>query len=230
MKVIQLIILLMTGCVGPMVKNPAPNSSEVGVTRFSSSVKRPQVEQRDYVRMTRERLERESDLGASAGSMWAMEGQGAYLFAQNKARKEGDLVNIKLEGSQLKQVETKISVIKKLLEQLDQENKKIRESEKQRLSNKANNSERTPSAALEVKPEDEKIEVETIPARISERLPDGSYRIAGHQAIMLGQRQFKVLVTGLLRPEDFSDDGTSSTKLIEGDVDVLSMRKKKGEE
>lgn len=214
-----------------MVKNM--NSlppSEVAITRFSNSTKRPQVEQRDYVRMTRERLEKESELGASAGSMWAMEGQGAYLFAQNKARKEGDLVNIKLEGSQLKQVETKISVIKKLLEQLDQENKKIRDREKQMLTNKANSSERAPSANLDTKPEEEKIEVETIPARISERLADGSYRVAGHQAIMLGQRQFKILVTGLLRPEDFSDEGTSSTKLIEGDVDVLSIRKKKGEE
>lgn len=208
---------------------PAANN-ESGLTRFSSSVKQPQIEQRDYIRMTREKLERESELGASAGSMWAMEGQGAYLFAQNKARQQGDLVNIKLEGSQLKQVETKISVIKKLLEQLDQENKKIRDRERQLLSSKGSSSERAPSATPEAKPEEEKIEVDTIPARISERLPDGSYRIAGHQAIMLGQRQFKVLVTGLLRPEDFSDEGTSSSKLIEGDVDVLSMRKKKGEE
>jgi flagellar L-ring protein precursor FlgH len=73
---------------------------------------------RQYKHMNRQRMEEESDLGQGAGSTWVMEGQGAYLFAQNKMRTEGDLLNVKLDGPAMKQVETKVSVIKVFIKKL----------------------------------------------------------------------------------------------------------------
>ena len=87
-------------------------------TRFSETPVVLNPSNRQYRKMTRSKMEEESDLGANAGSMWVMEGQGAYLFSQNKTRSEGDLLNVKVEGAAQKQIETKVSVIKKLHKQL----------------------------------------------------------------------------------------------------------------
>jgi len=203
-------------------------SSHEQITRYSSQERLPAVEQREYIRMTRERLERENDIGSQAGSMWVMDGQGSYLFVQNKVRKEGDLLNIRLEGAALKQVEMKVSVIKKLLEQIEQENKRLRDNDRYKNNpNGADDSNR--SLASEGEKKEETLDIDLVPARIVERLPDGNYRVTGQQPFLLGQREFKVLISGLIRAEDFSDEGVSSNKLIEPDVDVLSVRKKKNE-
>lgn len=199
---------------------------------------------RQYKRMTRNRMEEESDLGASAGSTWVMEGQGAYLFAQNKMRKEGDLLNVKLDGPALKQVETKVSVIKKLLKQLEDEQERQRLEEQEALKNKLAKGEggdRSPasektsdvppvvSAAAPASPEGAKEEgladVDIIPTRLIEKLADGNYRIKGQQPFMIGKREYKVIVTGLIRPEDFNDEGISSGKLLDPQYDVVSIRR-----
>jgi flagellar L-ring protein precursor FlgH len=199
------------------------------VPRYSSQDRLPAVEQREYIRMTRERLERENDVGSQAGSMWVMDGQGSYLFVQNKVRKEGDLVNIKLEGPALKQVEMKVSIIKKLLEQIEQENKKWRENNRQKSNSTPIEDLSRNLASEEAKKEESLLEIQLIPARIVEKLPDGNYRVAGQQVFMLGSRDFKVSVTGLIRAEDYLDEGVSSNKLIEPNIDVLSVRKRKNE-
>lgn len=186
---------------------------------------------RQYKRMTRNRLEEESDLGSNAGSTWVMEGQGAYLFAQNKMRKEGDLLNVKLDGPAMKQVETKVSVIKKLLKQLEEQQKQ------QELNNslaKNGDAARAP-AAEQKKPEPPKTEekddkesladVKNVPTRLVEKLADGNYRIKGQQPFMIGKREYKVIVTGLIRPEDFNDEGISSDKLLDPQYDVVSIRR-----
>lgn len=185
---------------------------------------------RQYKRMTRNRLEEESDLGASAGSTWVMDGQGAYLFAQNKTRKEGDLLSVKLDGPAMKQVETKVSVIKKLLKQLE-------EQQQQELKNSLAQNEdggRAPASEAK-KPEAEKAEakedkqdlteVQNVPTRIVEKLADGNYRVKGQQPFMIGKKEYKVIVTGLIRPEDFNDQGISSDKLLDPQYDVVSIRR-----
>ncbi|MGZ3773813.1 MAG: flagellar basal body L-ring protein FlgH [Pseudobdellovibrionaceae bacterium] len=187
---------------------------------------------RQYKRMTRNRLEDESELGSNAGSAWVMEGQSAYLFAQNKMRKEGDLLNVKLDGSAIKQVETKVSVIKKLLKQLEEQ------QQQQELGNSlAQNGDaaRAPAAAGQKTPEAPKPEVKddkegladvkNIPTRLIEKLADGNYRVKGAQPFMIGKREYKVIVTGLIRPEDFNDEGISSEKLLDPQYDVVSIRK-----
>ncbi len=95
---------------------------------------------RNYRRMTRKTMEEEAQLQASAGSLWVMEGQTSYLFSQNKHHNEGDSTSIKVEGTALRQIESKVAVIQDLLKELElqkikaDEDQKIQEKEKVRLA------------------------------------------------------------------------------------------------
>lgn len=229
--------LCFTGCAtmndllnafGSETQNP-PLEEIKTAPRYSENSNMAVPTDRQYKRMTKNRMEEESDLGANAGSMWVMEGQGSYLFAQNKMRKEGDLLNVKLDGPALKQVETKVSVIKKLLKQLeDQENQEL----KNNLAQGGEDASRAPAAE---KPkvdaaakEDDKNsleEVQNVPTRLVEKMADGNYRVKGQQPFMIGKREYKVIVTGLIRPEDFNDAGISSDKLLDPQYDVVSIRR-----
>ena len=64
-----------------------------------------------------------------------------------------------------------------------------------------------------------------VPTRIVERLPDGNYSVKGAQPFMIGKREYKVIVTGMIRPEDFNDEGVSSNKLLDPQYDVVSIRR-----
>ncbi len=199
--------------------------------RFSENPNVLNVNNRNFKRMTRNRMEEEAELHAQAGSTWVMEGQGAYLFAQNKSRKEGDLLNVKIEGSALRQIETKVSVIKKLLKQLEEEDLKANAPSGQGLAeNAGGDAKRAPAAAAPAAPKEEKeepLQLDLVPTRIVERLADGNYRVKGQQPFMIGKREYKVIVTGLIRPEDFNDEGVNSGKLMDPQFDVVSIRKKK---
>jgi flagellar L-ring protein precursor FlgH len=200
------------------------------ITRFSENPNVVSVSDRNYKRMTRQRMEEEAELHAQAGSMWVMEGQGAYLFAQNKSRKEGDLLNVKIEGSAQKQIETKVSVIKKLLKQLEEEELKSNGPPAQdRLAeNGGADAKRAPAAAApKAEEKEEPLQLDLVPTRIVERLADGNYRVKGQQPFMIGKREYKVIVTGLIRAEDFNDEGVGSSKLLDPQYDVVSIRKKK---
>ncbi len=216
-------------------------------TRYSENPQIGFTDNRQYKKMTKSRMEDESDLGSQAGSMWVMEGQGSYLFAQNKSRREGDMLNIRMEGPAFKQVETKVGVIKKLLKQLeDQEKEALLQqklaaekaaaerapaSEKTAAPNAAPAAKTTAEAAKEPKEEKQDFaEIQQIQTRIVEKLPDGNYRIKGSQPFMIGKREYKVIVTGMLRPEDYNDEGVSSNKLLDPQFDVISLRKKEKSE
>lgn len=206
--------------------------------RYSENQNMAVPTDRQYHHMTRSKMEDESDLGSNAGSTWVMDGQGSYLFAQNKMRREGDLTNVKLDGPAMKQVETKVSVIKKLLKQLEEQ-----EALNNSLAAAGGDLTRTPAAVAtaagaapaadakkdEPKKEDDDkealAEVQSVPSRIVEKLPDGNYRIKGQQPFMIGKREYKVIVTGMLRPEDFNDEGIGSQKLLDPQYDVVSIRK-----
>ncbi len=199
-------------------------------TRYSETPTVLNPSNRNYRKMTRSRMEEESDLGAQAGSMWVMEGQGAYLFSQNKSRREGDLLNVKVEGPAQKQIETKVGVIKKLLKQLEEEELRAKQppvpvtvGENSGTAPKAE-PQRAPAAEAE-KEKDEPMEIGAVPTRIVERQADGNYRIKGSQPFMIGKREYKVIVTGLVRPEDYNDDGISSNKILDPQFDVVSIRR-----
>lgn len=232
------ILFSFTGCATmndlfDSLTDPPPKTSLENIKsapRYSDSQNLGVPTDRQYKRMTRNRMEEESDVGSTAGSTWVMEGQGAYLFAQNKMRKEGDLLSVKLDGPAMKQVETKVSVIKKLLKQLEEQ------QQQQELNNSlAQNGEASRAPASEQKkPEPAKTEekdseglaeVQNIPTRLVEKLADGNYRVKGQQPFMIGKREYKVIVTGLIRPEDFNDQGISSDKLLDPQYDVVSIRR-----
>lgn len=101
------------------------------MSRYSQLNNMAPPSDRQYKRMTRERMEDESELNSSAGSLWKMEGQTAYLFAENKHRREGDPTTIKMEGAALKMIENKVAVIQDLLGQLEEQKIKAEEEAKQ---------------------------------------------------------------------------------------------------
>lgn len=211
-------------------KNP-PLDAIKTAPRYSDNTNMGVPTDRQYKRMTKNRMEEESDLGANAGSMWVMEGQGSYLFAQNKMRRDGDLLNVKLDGPAMKQVETKVSVIKKLLKQLeDQEKQTELNNTLASSADPATGAARAPAAEkpAEAAKEDDKgslDEVQNVPTRLVEKMADGNYRVKGQQPFMIGKREYKVIVTGLIRPEDFNDAGISSDKLLDPQYDVVSIRR-----
>ncbi len=210
----------------PIIIDDAP------AVRFSENNNMLNINNRNYRKMTKQRMEEEAELHAQAGSMWVMEGQGAYLFAQNKSRREGDLLKVKVEGPNLKQIETKVSVIKMLLKQLEEEELKSKEPKKDEAPKLADAKGDTRAPASEEKKPDgekdkgEETVVDMVPTRIIERQADGNYRVKGQQPFMIGKREYKVLVTGVIRPEDFNDEGVSSTKLLDPQFDVVSIRRK----
>ncbi len=104
-------------------------NDEIGM-RYSDANNMAPPSDRNYKRMTRERMEEESELYGSAGSLWKMDGQTSFLFAENKHRREGDVTSIKMEGQALKQIENKVAVVQDLLAELDIQKKKAEEDEK----------------------------------------------------------------------------------------------------
>lgn len=253
------------------VKEVAAPAEEEALTKYSDLNNMAPPSDRQYKRMTRQRMEEESSLNSSAGSLWNMEGQTSYLFAENKHRREGDATSIKLEGSALKSIENKAYVISDLLVKLE-EQKRIAEDEakkaaeqKARLAQveaeKKLRAERIAKGEIVVDPLDEaslaqeeeaaleaarnpasvpaasanakKVaedkldlkEVEIIPVRIVERRADNTYRVRGQQFLTIKKRPYKVIATGLVRAEDFKDDGVSSNKLLEAQYDVVHMKR-----
>lgn len=225
----------LTSCSSFMSKEePVVDEFENSLTKYNDNPNYGVWGQRNYKKTTRTQLEEESELDSKAGSLWVMDGQQSYYFTQNKNRKEGDFLNVKLEGAALKQVETKVNVIKTLLQELEQQEK---EDSMQKLAaaggnldQKAAAEQRAPaSESKKANNQEGKSEVNDIgpiQTRIVERLADGNYRIKGQQPFMIGKREYKVLVAGILRPEDYNDEGINSSKIIDPQYDVISIRKK----
>lgn len=283
-------ILVMSGCLSsptvstplPVVTTPPVEEAPVAaaepelekLTKFSEVNNMPAASDRSYRRMTRQRMEEESDLQADAGSLWKMDGQTSYLFQQNKHRVAGDPTTIKMEGLALKEVESKVSVIQDLMKDLDKQRTEAEEESKKSSAEKVRLAElekmkpkvitdpndpmydpyagqypadlqaaedakvaalRKPAAVepakTEVAKKDEKEEkidlkdVESVPARIVERMPNGMYRVSGQQNFMIKKKPYKVIATGLVRPEDFDDGAISSMKLLEPQYDVIHMKR-----
>jgi flagellar L-ring protein precursor FlgH len=210
------------------------------LTKFSDGADATPRVKRQYKRTTKESLRDQSSLDAKSGSLWVMEGQGAYLFSQNVIRLVGDPIAVQLDGDPKDQVTSKVTVIKKLLA-------KIEERQKARLRNPAASEDADGAAKADDKkdgkkekgqaakpeaPEKSKEElladfnVKNVPTRIVERTLDGNYRVKGTQPFMIGSREYKVIVTGIVRAEDFSEEGIASSKLLDPKFDIVSARRK----
>lgn len=267
-----MLLIYLAGCATPAPAPqpaPVPEQAAEEPTKYSDTANLMPAADREYKRMTRQRMEDDSDLQAGAGSLWVMEGQTSYLFAQNKHRRPGDPTQIKVEGSALKQLELKVATIQDLLKDLEDQKKAAEEQEKKDLAEKqrladidkeaqkilTNGEARTETAAkviaeerarereiasvqdkkkdqkqADVKPKEkeEKIDlkdVELIPSKVVEKMPDGLLRVTGQQTLMIKKRPYKVLAMGLVRPEDFDDNQISSSKMIETQFDIIHIKK-----
>lgn len=237
----------LTGCasfnrsVKGLVSNDQPK-----VTKYSDQENLRFQSDRKYRRMNKNKFEDEAEVNAQAGSLWVMEGQGAYLFAQNQTRVMGDLLNVRVEGNPRSQLSSKVKVISKLLERLDAP---IRAPSSAQTSLAGKQGEKPENAAKKdddgdssdakgktagadkassektFDPKDPIGTIQTVPTRIVEQLKDGSYRVKGVQPFMIGKREYKVIVTGVVRPEDFDDSGIDSSKLLDSQFDIVSSRK-----
>jgi flagellar L-ring protein precursor FlgH len=223
--------------------NSAEETKKVStLTKFSESGDVAPRVNRQYKRTTKESLSNESALDAKAGSLWVMEGQGAYLFSQNVVRLIGDPLAVSLDGDPRDQLQSKVTVIKKLLA-------KIEERQKARLRNpasadgateetadakdeKGKKKDKKAEAAQQQAPQKEEtadFNVKNVPTRIIERTLEGNYRVKGSQPVMIGSREYKIIVTGIVRAEDSNDDGISAGKLLDPKFDIVSARRKEGE-
>ena len=219
--------------------------------RFSKQDNLKDSTARKY-RMTKERMEEEAGLASNSGSLWMMEGQNAYLFAPNTTRLIGDMLNVKLEGSPQKQLQTKVHVIARLLDKIDHPDTLLGRGPASQASGEkpagdkaaqppaagtpgakpdpngaaaaAANGQQPPTEEAAPKA-DSKFDVQTIPTRITEILKDGSYRVKGLQSFMIGKREYKAIVTGIVRPEDFNDDGINASKLLDSQFDIVNTKK-----
>ena len=235
---------------------------EAEIETYSKSSQLIPAVDRNYKRMTKARMEEESDLHAGAGSLWIMDGQKSYLFAQKNKRREGDPTSLKVEGNAMKQVQLKITTIQDLLNELEEQrqqaelDQKKQEAEKKRLADielefqkimdgetppeekiareqaEKTIKDRKPAAADVVKPpkveKEVKVdlkEIEMIPSKIVEKVDGGLYRISGFQTLTIKNRPYKVIATGLIRTDDFSDQQVSSNKLVDPQFDVIHLKK-----
>lgn len=213
-----------------------PKTRAVGATYNQQNEMLPST-YRKYKRTKRKDFEDSAHLEGKSGSLWVMEGQGAYLFSQNIVRMIGDPIAVRLEGDPLEQLNSKAKVISKLLLQLEErrrralgrgpagEEKKDKDSEAKPDAKEAPN----PAAgnALPTAPgsdDGKDFNVKLVPTRVVDRLVDGNYRVRGTQPFMIGQREYKVIVTGVVRAEDFNDEGIAAPQLLDSNFDIVSSK------
>jgi flagellar L-ring protein precursor FlgH len=194
--------------------------------KYSEQSNLPHITNRRYQRMTRATLEEESDLHAGVGSMWVPTGQSSYLFTQNNIRREGDILQVNLEGAAEEQIKSKVTVIKELLKRIEEESTRRPAS----LGGRAQAAAQSPtSSAGSTVPApgaqgQEALPVKQVTTRVTDIMPDGNFRVRGQAPFMIGQREFRVIITGIVRPKDYDDNGISSNVLIEPQYDVVTYR------
>ncbi len=234
MKITRLLILalplfLFSGCAsfGQSLKAFLGGEDVRTQTVKSNSKKVGKIDKnKNYKRTDHKTIQEQSSLGPDSGSLWIERGQGSYLFTQNTNRLIGDLVNVEIDGQAKKQIETKVSVIQNLLDRIKTQN------EQRMLASQTPSTDGKPAAApaptvpTPAEPA-QKFEVKIVPSRITEILKDGSYLVQGDQVFMLGKREYKLVVKGIVRQEDFDDQGISAETLLDPSFDIVTNKRKK---
>lgn len=184
-----------------------------------------------YKRMDHETLQQKSKLGSGSGSLWIERGQGSYLFTQNTNRLIGDLVNVEIKGHPKKQIETKVSVIQNLIDRIKAQNEERKLAALQRKNQgKAGGGAAAAPAPPPPAPKksgNKKFDVKIVPSKITEITKDGSYIVQGEQPFMIGKREYKLMVKGIVRQEDFDDQGISAETLLDPQFDIVTNRKRR---
>ncbi len=243
---IILIAILVCSCASkqvpeePTYANPMPEPEK----KYSSTPNYINTPARVYKRTTKDSLSRDAKLQQEAGSLWVMQGQGSYLFAQNNLRMIGDLVNVDIDGEPKKELEQKVETIAFLLKRLEQRRLEFeRKQEERRLAmmkeredkeSEGRNPASTPKE--EEKKEEEKSELEDfkfdikkVATRIKERMFNGNYRVEGSKGFLIGDKEYRVIITGVARAEDIVGESVNSSNLIEANFDIVSTLRKGNE-
>lgn len=226
---VAFLALFLSGCAsfGVAMKEwlgGKPVEAESPVVAFSEKPNHGDGVHRDYRRMTADRMREESQLGAQSGSLWTMEGQGAYLFAQNKSRLIGDILNVNIDGYPAEQIQAKTKVIKDLLDQLRKQDQARTLASTQEGAEPAEQTAAAAQPAQEA-PEQETGPVQLVTTRITEILKDGSYRVEGSKPFLIGSREYTLLVKGIVRAEDFNERGMSAENLLDPNFDIVAARR-----
>lgn len=218
-----------------LVKGPNSKPSvRSGKTSYQKKPNYGRQPARQYRPMNKDRLRKNSQLQGDAGSLWVGEGQGAYLFSQNIMRRLGDVVSIHIKGSPRRQLESKISVIRRLSQRMKKNRYRkpsaAEASQKKNTSKGAKTEKKKTKKVADLKKTKEEnkndnLDIRFVPSRITEKFLDGSYRIKGQRAFMIGKREYKVIVTGVVRPDDLSDEGIEAERLIDSQFDIVSLKK-----
>jgi flagellar L-ring protein FlgH len=67
--------------------------------------------------------------------------------------------------------------------------------------------------------------IRSVPTHVMEVRKDGSYRVAGERPFLIGKREYKLKVSGIVKAEDFDDKGVSAEVLMEPTFDIVSDKK-----
>lgn len=247
------LLLISTGCAsvakswkalisgGEAKEQTAARAKPSGVS-FSQQNNLVPSSYRQYKRTTRKDVEDTSHLESKAGSLWVMEGQGAFLFSQNVVRMIGDPLAIRIEGGPSEQLASKTKVISQLLAQIEERRRRAlgREPADDKTEGNEKSASEKPKAAQQgaaataaggstgataaVDESKYEFNVKTVPTRVVERLVDGNYRVRGIQPFMIGQREYKVIVSGIVRAEDFNEEGIAAPQLLDSSFDIVSSK------
>ncbi|MCB0350806.1 MAG: flagellar basal body L-ring protein FlgH [Bdellovibrionales bacterium] len=239
--------LLLSGCSsiakswkslisGDSEEKAAPRTRAVGSSYSQQNNLLPST-YRKYKRTTKKDLEDNAHLESKSGSLWVMEGQGAYLFSQNIVRMIGDPIGIILEGDPSEQLASKAKVISDLLAQLEERRRRAlgRAPASDAKKDESSTDAKAPGGvAAQANPTNvgvaaptadaKDFNVKMVPTRVVERLVDGNYRVRGTQPFMIGTREYKVIVSGIVRAEDFNDKGISASQLLDSSFDIVSSK------
>jgi flagellar L-ring protein precursor FlgH len=210
-------------------KNPA-------ITAYSNNPNVPASTDRKYRRTTKDNFGEDQGLEESSGSLWRKEGQASYLFSQNNLRMMGDIINVDVEGKTADNLSSKLAIIKQNLAKIEapqpaqRKNKGVPRPDSERQPAEAAPATPPPSFVADAPAaEGEKSVAEkkfdTVPCRITERNPDGSYRVKGQTSVYVGRHEYRLIVTGLVRPEDVTSDNIASTKLMDSKFDLVASNK-----
>jgi flagellar L-ring protein FlgH len=218
---------------------------------FSSQPNYSMAKQRRYKRVTKDNFSDEQSLEENSGSLWKKVGQGSYLFSQNNLRMQGDIINVEMEGKAADSLATKLSLIRRALSRYEYRGPastggsggggggastaaaaggnaggaKGDEKKGDASSGATAGANVGVNNNSQASPDDSAPKFDNVPCRIIERYTDGSYRIKGQQAIFVGLREYKLIVTGIVRPDDISSDLIASSKLIDSKYDLVASNK-----
>lgn len=238
--ILFILVAVLCACATPQkteevsYANPMPEAEK----KYSSTPNYINAPERKYKRTTRESLSRDAKLQQEAGSLWVMQGQGSYLFAQNNLRMIGDLVSIDIDGEPKKELEQKVETIAYLLKRLEQRRIDFEKKQSERRMAMMNEREEVENAGREPankiadkkgeteeeknKLEDFKFAIKKVATRIKERLFNGNYRVEGSKGFLIGDKEYRVIITGVARAEDIMGEAVNSSKLIEANFDIVS--------